>query len=100
MIGISLIMLFQDIAANVQYLCLEINVKEVFCGDEVGSRTWEFQSDVLLCGLLLSKGLDLLCHLLVEFEQLLQLPLLPSQFLLQVLKSIGLQSQSSLVICL
>lgn len=64
-------MLFQDITANVQYLCLEIYVKEVFSCDEVGSRTWEFQCDVLLCSLLLSKSLDLVCHLLVELEQLL-----------------------------
>lgn len=67
------VVLFQGISANIEYFGFEVDIKQVFAGNQISRCPWEFQSDIFLVGLLLCYGLDFFCHLLVHFQQLVQL---------------------------
>lgn len=86
------------IAADVEDLGLEVDVEEVLAGDEVGSGSGEFKGDVLLVCLLLGEDLDLVGHLLVQPEELLELGLFLAKLLLQIAESIRLKLQSYFMI--
>ena len=87
----SFLYVFFSIAADVQNTGFEINVKEIFCGDEVSSCSWVFQGHFLLVGLLLGQSLHLIAHLLVAAQQLVQLLLFSSHLLSSVCLFVGFQ---------
>ena len=82
--------LLECIAADVENFGLEVDVEEVLAGDEVGSGSGELKGDVLLVRLLLGEDLDLVGHLLVQPEELLELGLFLAKLLLQIAESICL----------
>lgn len=74
----------QCIATDIKNLGLEIDIEEIFAGNEIGSRSWEFKGDVLLVCLLLGEDLDLVSHLFVHFKEFLEFSLFFTKLLLKV----------------
>ncbi len=86
------------ISANIQNLRLQKHIEHVFSGNQVGSRSWEFQVDVFLVRLLFCQSLHLVAHFLVHLQQTLQLLLLLDQFISQLLNLCSFQPGSSFVV--
>ena len=94
----SLLYVLLSVTAQVQHSRLKIHVKEIFCGDEVSSSSWEFQCHLLFVCLLLSERLHFISHFLVASQQLVQLLLLASDLLSCVCLLVCLQFQCRFVV--
>ena len=80
----SFVLLIPSIRAHIQDSALQVHVKEVLRGNEVGRSSWEFQGHLLLVGLLLGQSLHIVSHFLVSLEQVIELDFLSSELLVEI----------------
>lgn len=89
---------FESIPTDIKNFGLQVDVEKILGGDEIGSRSWVFQSYVLLVGLLFGEDLYLFGHFLVQLKQLLKFCFFLPQLFLKITVSVGFQPERGFMI--